>query len=146
VLTTVTSGNLVTFNKATANAYTGAMTTGSIPWSRLTAPIAGIYEANGMTAWATGGGVASPVVAALLRMNTTIVDAEAKNGSIAASDIADPSGSLFDRTCPRVGTELRMNAGDYVELYGTVYYGPGGSLWEVAAISYLTLTWIGNLA
>lgn len=147
-VTTVTSANRMTFNNAASNAYTGAMTTGSSPWSRLIAPIDGIYEVNGMAAWVSGGATAAIVVTALLQYNgTTIVEAEARNLFGHVADIIAPDTGPYSQSCPQVGTELRMLAGDFVELYATNTAAPiGSSSLSVAGESYLTLTWIGNLA
>ncbi|MGH3521366.1 MAG: hypothetical protein ACRDU4_00740 [Mycobacterium sp.] len=140
--TTFAAGNLMTFDQSLTNTWTGAMTTGSTPWSQLTAPIDGIYEADGMNVWDGG---TSPAYAALLVYNgATILDCEVRNQSF-HSDIVGPSGitsSLGNPTC-KVGTSIKMVAGDTVRLYGTQASGSTKQMWGG---SLLSLAWKGNLA
>lgn len=143
--TTVLPANLMKFNIAVYNAYTGAMVTGSTPWSRLIAPIDGIYDASGMLAFQ---GFQTGAVCAVLRQNaTTIIDAEVMAGPglnntqiVGASGISSTTGDMT----PSVGTEIKMVAGDFIEIYGTCNNAVGGdSIW---GDSILSLEWKGTLA
>lgn len=146
--TTVTAANLMKFTTAQSNAYTGAMTTGSTPFSRLIAPIDGIYEAGGVLVF-QGWGAAGPGAAcALLRKNgTTFIDIKETRPCEASAIIGPPRqgvGVSGGMTSPAVGTPVQMSAGDFIEIYGTV--NTGFPPIYVFGGSSMYLTWKGNLA
>jgi hypothetical protein len=138
----------MTFVTAQSNAYTGAMTTGSSPFSRLIAPIDGIYEAGGILVF-QGWGAAGPGAAcALLRKNgTTFIDIKETRPDDASAIIGPQRqavGTSGGSTSPAVGTPVQMSAGDFIEIYGTVNTGFGPiNIWGGSS---MYLTWKGNLA
>lgn len=154
VATTVAAGNLITFDGRLTNAYTGAMTTGSSRWSRLIAPIDGIYAVEGLINFIQWSGSGSSPGAALLRLNgTTLIDVQ----EFDPGNVASGTGPIFSSVVqpndvfgggmapsPTVGTDIKMHAGDFVELYGT--HSVAATTEQVTGETCLDLSWIGNYA
>jgi hypothetical protein len=140
IATTVAAGNLLGFTQARVNTYTGLMTTGSSPWTRLIAPIDGIYQVDGNVPW---DGILNGQRAALLRLNgTTLIDVDVTNVSVASAILN--AGQTTGGTGQLVGTEIRCVAGNFVELYATS--SNAASTPSVITGGSLSLRWIGNLA
>ena len=153
IATTVAAGNLITFDGRLTNAYTGAMTTGASRWSRLIAPIDGIYALEGLCNFIQWGGPGGTPGAALLKLNgTNLVDVQTFDpgnvggGAGPIGSVVNQPGDFMGGMCPSptVGTDIKMHAADYIELYGTESIP--STTGYVTGQSCLSLTWRGNYA
>lgn len=140
--TTVAAGNLIGFTDVEAESYIGSMTTGTSPWTRLIAPVAGIYI---VSAHGTFAANATSGRGGILRLNgTTWIDADIRPASPTASGVAPGPGGSTGTTSVTVTVDQKMAANDYVEFF--MNQASGGALNTQSSWGYLELLWIGNSA
>lgn len=145
-LHTSASGITTGFNLFQGGSYTGSMTTGVSPYTRLIAPIAGTYDVSGGACFADYDAfVTAGIRGALLLLNgTTIIDANVSSPVISGA-ITGPSLNTNGRagTALPLGTEIVLAASDYVQLAFTQSSG-GSTVITSYYDSYLELLWVGN--
>ncbi|GAA1701681.1 hypothetical protein [Fodinicola feengrottensis] len=131
-----TVSTVQTFDTLTyASTYTGSMTTGSAPYDRLIAPVAGTYEVCAGGDWDGSVSVAGYRCILVRQNGTTLVDYDMEQS-------ATTTNMQFAIACSeRCSTDIKMAANDYVQLFPTQ---SSGSTIDMPHNAFIEIVRIGN--